>query len=162
MSRKRRRPTPAPGYILDSLYPTLDLHGDTADEARRRTIRWLQIQQEAGESTVRIVTGRGLHSIGPPVLPGEVEQLLTELRGSRVSRFSTESGGGVFRVELKRAERPPGGSILTPSKQRARSHDPRLRRAAEESLSELGITPTPELLEAEMERLAREEGGIRE
>src|SRR5688500_12721794 len=99
MPRKRRRPPP-PGPPLESVYPTLDLHGDTADAARARAERWLRAEQAAGERTVRLITGRGLHSVGPPVLPTEIEHLLTGLKGSLVASFQTESGGGVYRVEL--------------------------------------------------------------
>jgi hypothetical protein len=154
MPRKRRRPPLPPGPPLwDSPYPTLDLHGDTADEARARAERWLRAQQAAGERTVRLITGRGLHSIGPPVLPTAIHELLGTLRGALVAAFQAEPGGGVYRVELKRPR--PAPTIHHP-KRRKLPDDPALRHRAEESLAELGVTPTPALLEAEMERLLRE------
>jgi hypothetical protein len=154
MSRKRRRLPPPHGPPLrDSLYPTLDLHGDTADAARSRAERWLRAQQSAGERTVRLITGRGLHSIGPPVLPREIEHLLATLKGSLVSAFHSEPGGGVYRVELKRPRSAPLPSI---PKRRSLPDDPALRHRAEESLADLGVTPTPALVEAEMERLLKE------
>ena len=158
MPRKRRRPTlPSGPPLWDSPYPTLDLHGDTADEARSRSERWLRSQQAAGERTVRLITGRGLHSVGPPVLPTAIEELLATLKGALVAAFQAEPGGGVYRVELKRPS--PAPSPGHPRKRSKLPDDPALRHRAEESLAELGVTATPALVEAEMERLAREEGG---
>ena len=151
MPRKRRRPPPSPGPPRwDSPYPTLDLHGDTADAARLRAERWLRSQQAAGERTVRIITGRGLHSVGPPVLPAEIDALLTDLKGALVASFDPEPGGGVYRVQLIRP-RPSSAPPPRPSP----PADPALRLRAEESLAELGVTPTEELLAAEMERLKK-------
>lgn len=155
----RRRP-PRRGQPLrveDLLYPTLDLHGESADAARRIARRWLLARAEAGEPTVRIVTGRGLHSIGPAVLPGAIADLLAELKAGVVRRFEREPGGGAFRVELGRGhfeQRRPGRG-QRPAARRL-DFDPQLRREAEESLWELGVEPTPELIEAEMRRLRGE------
>lgn len=112
---------------------------------------------------MRIVTGRGLHSVGPPVLPGEIAGLLRRLKGSVVADWAGEPGGGVYRVELRRAGRGrpaagapmPGNSAVSGS---VPARDPELRRRAEESLADLGIKPTPALLAAEMRRLAGETG----
>ncbi|MBW3630005.1 MAG: Smr/MutS family protein [Gemmatimonadetes bacterium] len=149
MPRKRRRPPLSPGTSRwDSPYPTLDLHGETADAARSRAERWLRSQQAAGERTVRIITGRGLHSIGPPVLPAEIDHLLTTLKGPLVATFEAEPAGGVYSVELTRLRAP-----APPPRRPTPPADPALRLRAEESLAELGVTPTEELLAAEMERL---------
>lgn len=154
MPRKRRRPPlPSGPPLRDSLYPTLDLHGDTADAARSRAERWLREQQKAGERTVRLITGRGLHSVGPPVLPAEIDHLLSTLKGSLVAAYEAEPGGGVYRVELTRPRSAPSPGPRP--KRLALPDDPALRHRAEESLADLGITPTPELVEAEMERLAK-------
>jgi hypothetical protein len=161
MSRKKRRRPSRPGSrsdAWDALYPALDLHGETAESARRRAERWLRAQQVEGERTVRVITGRGLHSIGPPVLRGEIEDLLSTLRGTLISRYSSESGGGAYRVELARPSKArrtaPSFSTRSPPSGYA---SPELRRLAEEALSELGITPTPTLIDAEVRRLLREE-----
>lgn len=112
--------------------------------------------QRDGTRVVRIVTGRGLHSAGPPVLPGEVADLLGGLRGSVVAGFEREPGGGAFLVEL----RPPRGRRGPPAKAPRppvpEAENAGLRRRAEESLADLGISPTPELIAAEMKRLDRE------
>jgi hypothetical protein len=149
MSRRRR---PRPGPELGSLYPTLDLHGETGDSARRRAEGWLRRQRDAGERHVRIITGRGNRSVGPPVLRVEIEQLLRELSGELVARTSWEGGGGAVRVELRPAAIEPTRPRVRPSRV-----DPALRLAAEEALAELGITPTPELVEAELRRRVKGE-----
>jgi hypothetical protein len=143
---RRRRPRPPPD--LGALYPTLDLHGETADSARRKAEAWLRRQREAGERHVRLITGRGNRSVGPPVLRAEVETLLRELAGELVARSAVETGGGALRVEL----RPPSPLPARPAAPPVRA-DPALRRAAEEALAELGVHPTPELVEAELRRM---------
>jgi hypothetical protein len=144
---RRRRPRPPPD--LGSLYPTLDLHGETADSARRKAHAWLRTQSAAGERHVRLITGRGNRSSGPPVLRGEIEHLLRDLAGDLVTRSAIEAGGGAIRVELRPPAVPPTRRAPDPSTR----VDPALRRAAEEALAELGIDPTPELVEAELRRI---------
>lgn len=154
MPRRRRagRGSESGPGSWEVLYPTLDLHGETADGARRRAESWLGAQRAAGEPTVRIVTGWGRHSIGPPVLPAEIEELLVSLRGSIVEDHQVERGGGAFRVELSRqAPRP-----AAPRRPVYRASDELLRRA-EERLAELGIAAHPALVEAEMRRIREEE-----
>jgi hypothetical protein len=149
MSR-RRRPRPTPD--LGALHPTLDLHGETGDSARRKAEAWLRRQREAGERHVRLITGRGNRSVGPPVLRAEIEHLLRDLRGELVAGSAWEGGGGAIRVELR-----PAPIDSAPPRIRPTRIDPALRRAAEEALAELGITPTPELVEAELRRMAKGE-----
>lgn len=160
MARRRRRTPPPdarPPLPWDELCPTLDLHGETAESARRLTERWLREHRADGIRLVRVVTGRGRRSLGPPVLRGEVEDLLRALRGDVVAKFTSDSGGGAYRVELRRpaaagpASRRPPPPPIPP--------DPALRRRAEESLLDLGIDPTPALVEAEMRRIREGRGG---
>ena len=154
MSRRRRRFPRASASPPSSTCPTLDLHGETAETARRLTERWLRQRQAEGIDLVRVVTGRGLHSVGGPVLPGEIRELLEELRGSVVADFFTERGEGSLQVTLRppfptRRSREDGfRSASSPGAVPAE-----VRRAAEEALSELGVRPTPALLEAEIRRL---------
>lgn len=138
------------------MYPLLDLHGLTAHEARRRAEGWLRARAAEGERTVVVVTGRGSHSRGLPVLRPEVEHLLDALRGAAVDAWEPTPDGGGFRVTL----RPPP-AVSTPHAADAAAltrHPPELRRRAEESLAELGITPTPALVRAEIRRIMDEEG----
>lgn len=59
----------------------LDLHGLTATEAENKTRNYLLTQKKNGRLVVRIITGKGLHSAGPPgVLRDVVEQILLEGR----------------------------------------------------------------------------------
>lgn len=102
---------------------------------------------------VRVVTGRGKHSIAGPVLRGEIEELLRRMRGSLVRRVEEESGGGAFRVLLRLRDgavqpRRPAAPAPPPSE---------LRRLAEEALAELGVAPTPEMIAAEIDRLRAEQ-----
>jgi hypothetical protein len=153
MSRSpRSRPDPR-----GQLYPTLDLHGLTGDEARHVAERWLRAERAAGELAVRLITGRGKRSAGPPVLRGEIEALLHELTPGLVERFTLDTPGGAFLVHLNRhlpspPQGPRGGRL-------SRRVPAELRRRAEESLAELGVSPTPELLDAEIRRLLAEEEG---
>ena len=153
----RRRPPP--DEPRGSVHPLLDLHGLTAAEARAGAERWLRARASAGERTVVIVTGRGNRSRGEPVLRPEIELLLEELAGSIVDRWEPSAGAGGFRVVLRPPPRPPGAGAAAEAALLARQHPPELRRRAEESLAELGITPTPALVRAEIQRILREEAG---
>jgi hypothetical protein len=141
------------------VHPLLDLHGLAADAARLRTEGWLRDRAAAGERTVVVVTGAGTHSRGLPVLRPEIEHLLQGLRGSTVESWEPTHGGGGFRVRLRPPPVPPAASAAAEAALLARQHPPELRRRAEESLAELGITPTPALLRAEIRRIVDEEGG---
>lgn len=154
--KKRRRARPPAARVEDSLYPTLDLHGATAGEAVRIARRWIDAQFASGERVVRLITGWGRHSAGPPVVRGEIEMLLASLRGVAVDKFSLETGGGVFRVTLRPAR--SGGAAPRSLKRTRPALREDERRRALESLDELGVTPTPELIEAEALRLRGEAG----
>jgi hypothetical protein len=155
--RKRKPPPADQGVSREAwgkVHPVLDLHGLTGDEARRRTEQWLMDRQAERVRTVVVVTGRGLHSQGIPVIRNEVEHLLQLLKGTLVVRWESAGFGGSFRIELRR---PPETDRRPPPEPRLlREADPALRRRAEEALWELGIDPTPALLEAEIRRILRE------
>jgi hypothetical protein len=156
MSRRRRKPTRSgqPGRsIPDLLYPTLDLHGLTEAEAVRLCETWIVARVAEGERIVRIVTGRGIHSAGLPVLPAAIEALLGGLRRGPVLTFEREPGGGAYRVQLttKAPIKPPQGAAG-----QSDQIDAGLVRLAEEALAELGIEPTPPLIEAEVLRIVKE------
>jgi hypothetical protein len=161
VSPRKPASRPPPRLPWGEIHPTLDLHGLTADEAVRRTERWLNEQRSAGVHTVRVITGRGKHSVGPPVLRGEIEALLSALRRTLVASFASEPGGGVFRVELKQARRD-AAPRPTPREPQRPGPAPgevaaSLRRRAEEALAELGVEPTPELVRIEVDRILRED-----
>jgi hypothetical protein len=154
VSRRGRRPPGASPLPWDRVYPTLDLHGHTAEEATRRADLWLREEQRGGIRTVRIVTGKGNRSRGLPVLPGEIEALLQSLQGSVVASWARQPGGGAYEVKLLRPRAPQGGEAARPRPGTAMVlfDDPDLYRRAEEALWELGVQPTPELVRAEMRR----------
>ena len=155
-----RKPPRERGPTWGSLHPRLDLHGLTGDDARIRADAWLRARRAERIRTVEVVTGRGNRSAGPPVLLGEVEHLLHALRGTVVDAFTFLPGGGGFQVELTRPAPPPARTLAEErAARRVRTSAPELRRRAEESLWELGIAPTLALLDAEIQRLMREESG---
>jgi hypothetical protein len=156
--RKRKPPPADQGVTRETwgkVHPVLDLHGLTGDEARRRTEQWLMDRQAERVRTVVVVTGRGLHSPGIPVIRNEVEHLLQLLKGTLVVRWETAGFGGSFRIELRRPPDTAPRPTLEPPL--LRQADLALRRRAEEALSELGIAPTPALLEAEIRRILQED-----
>jgi hypothetical protein len=156
--RKRKRDRRTPGEPRGTIHPLLDLHGLTGDEAVRRTDAWLRVRQTENVRTVVVVTGRGRHSGGTPVLPGEVALLLERLTGTVVAGFAPEASGGSFRVELRRPSPGDLSAPAAPAEPLVLRHAPaQLRRQAEETLWELGITPTPTLLAAEVRRLMAQE-----
>ncbi|HET6762709.1 MAG TPA: Smr/MutS family protein [Longimicrobiaceae bacterium] len=159
MAHEKRRPRGrgVPRDAWGAIHPMLDLHGERADEATRLAGRWLRARQHEGERTVVVITGRGVHSPGGgPVLLGEVEHLLRELRGTVVAAFALAPGGGGWRVELLRP--PPSPSVSRAAPTLAERADAELRRRAEEALWELGVEPAPALLDAEIRRLLDGDG----
>jgi len=58
----------------------LDLHGCTGEEARGKTLAFINGGTALRLKTLLIITGKGLHSEGPPVLPLVVDGYLEELR----------------------------------------------------------------------------------
>ncbi|MEA3548077.1 MAG: Smr/MutS family protein [Thermodesulfobacteriota bacterium] len=69
----------------------LDLHGLTGPQAEARTENFIASVRQRGLSIVRIITGRGLHSDGPPVLPGVVEEKMATLKQTGiVKRYEWE------------------------------------------------------------------------
>ena len=153
MTPRPRKPARPDRDLWGSLYPTLDLHGYSAGDAIRLTERWLAARRTEGERVVRVITGRGVHSVGPPVLPPAIEDLLRDLQPATVAGFEREVGGGVYRITL-RLHSPPD-----PSPAPSRSHDPELVRRAETALMDLGVQPTPALIEAEIRRIVNADAG---
>jgi len=82
--REKELPDPVPIQRRLKRYPSpqygLDLHGDTAVRAVVRSESFLRTAWRAGDFTVSIVVGRGLHSEFGAVLPDVVEDLLVKLK----------------------------------------------------------------------------------
>jgi DNA-nicking Smr family endonuclease len=62
----------------------VDLHGCTARQAARRVESFVVASRTRGLHTVRIITGKGLHSPGEAVLPPVVEERLRELKREKM------------------------------------------------------------------------------
>jgi DNA-nicking Smr family endonuclease len=85
----------------------LDLHGETAREARGQVAAALRAAYDAGERCLRIVHGRGLHSPGAPVLKDAALDWLAEPPlAALVLAFASapprEGGAGALLVLLRR------------------------------------------------------------
>ena len=61
----------------------LDLHGHTAAEAEAKTDFFISRAKNSRLKTIRIITGKGLHSPQGPVLQGVVEAKLLEFRAQK-------------------------------------------------------------------------------
>jgi DNA-nicking Smr family endonuclease len=61
----------------------LDLHGFTAAEAEQKTAAFIGSAGRRRLQTIKIITGKGLHSPNGPVLKDVVEHRLAELKSSR-------------------------------------------------------------------------------
>ncbi|MEQ9568751.1 MAG: Smr/MutS family protein [Longimicrobiales bacterium] len=92
------------GEVL-AAYPVarLDLHGCSAAEAERRVLNFVRTHAAASPGdVVEIVTGKGVRSVGPAVLPGLVRELLQgELKPS-VAEWAGMPGGGAVKVRLRK------------------------------------------------------------
>jgi hypothetical protein len=81
---------------------TLDLHGYTADEAEHRLEMFFdRVGRTSAGEVVRIVTGRGARSAGPPVLRGLVRDALNGWLAERVSDWAVDVGGGAYLARVK-------------------------------------------------------------
>jgi DNA-nicking Smr family endonuclease len=85
----------------------LDLHGETAREARAQVAAALRAAYDAGERCLRVVHGRGLHSPGAPVLKDALLDWLAEPPlAALVLAFASapprEGGAGALLVLLRR------------------------------------------------------------
>ena len=81
----------------------LDLHGLTGEQAERRLEMFLdRVAAAAPDGVVRVVTGRGSGSPGPPVLQGLVRDALTGWLEHRVTEWAVDLGGGAYLVRVKR------------------------------------------------------------
>ena len=81
---------------------TLDLHGHTADEAEHRLEMFFdRVSRTSSGDVVRVITGRGARSAGPPVLPGVVRDALNGWLSHRVAEWAVDVGGGAYLVRVR-------------------------------------------------------------
>ena len=80
----------------------VDLHGLDVEGAEDRVESFLRIWsvREPG-GVVRIITGRGAGSDGPPVLQGAVRNALSGWAARWVEDWSVDVGGGAYLARLK-------------------------------------------------------------
>lgn len=78
-----RQEKQAKGSIL-SPQKELDLHGCFSREAELRIESFIQASRHERLAMLRIITGKGLHSSGAPVLPDVAEHKLYELKEKKI------------------------------------------------------------------------------
>jgi hypothetical protein len=100
--------------------PQLDLHGVRARDARAHVVRFVQaVRLATPGSTVRIVTGLGLHSTASPVLHKLVRQMLESKTVPHVAAWRSGPDGGSFVVTLTGPSGSPPGRAAEPPSRRA-------------------------------------------
>lgn len=75
--------------MADGKLRTLDLHGLTAEEARDEIRQFIDrlLSQTHGKFTVRIITGKGLHSRDGAVLPRDSHYFVKQRYSDRIVRI---------------------------------------------------------------------------
>jgi len=63
-----------------SLHKVIDLHGCTAFKAEKLLKAFFLTARQEGVTMITVITGRGVHSQGIPVLPDLVEQKIMEFQ----------------------------------------------------------------------------------
>lgn len=92
--------------VLVKDYPVaqrdIDLHGKTGEEAMRELENFIRLSIAQRLRTVRVITGKGLHSKHMfSVLPEMTEKKLSEMRkAKKILAFRREKTGGSFAVYL--------------------------------------------------------------
>jgi len=63
---------------------TLDLHGLNSKESENETMKFINTSRKKNYKTVRIITGKGIHSSGLPVLRDKLENIAIKLKKARI------------------------------------------------------------------------------
>ena len=80
----------------------LDLHELSGREAEVRVCQFLERHVRVSRGrVVHIITGKGTHSDGPPVLPGLVDRLVREEFSHDVVEHAGLVGGGAIALRLR-------------------------------------------------------------
>jgi hypothetical protein len=107
MGKRRKIPVvqPDPVRTLHGSFPvaTLDLHGLYAEPAMAKVRTFLSGwgEREPG-AVVRIISGKGTHSEGAPVLRGRLLEGLNGALAPWVEDWASEVGGGSYVVRVRR------------------------------------------------------------
>lgn len=98
----RAEPTTPRTLHSERVVEELDLHGLTGDQAEQRLEMFLdRVAVTARGEVVRVITGRGAGSHGPPVLQGLVRDALNGWLRHRVAEWAVDVGGGAYLVRVK-------------------------------------------------------------
>ena len=109
MGKKRKKSTAENRYAhLAQPQCELDFHTDRSilpQEVKRRTLAFVSKAEKAGHTRIRIITGKGLHSRGRPMVKPQVERTLNQLlKDNVIHSFYQENlkygGEGAIVVEL--------------------------------------------------------------
>ena len=104
--KRAHKPGVSRRKALVSSYPPpqseIDLHGMTSEsaECRVRTFIWQSARDKL--KTLRIITGKGLHSDGPAVLQDVTEAVLKEM----------QSAGSIFRYRWEKKAKYRSGAVI--------------------------------------------------
>lgn len=106
MGRRRARGVARSGNPFDQLdgHPVaeLDLHGFGAGDAESALRRFLEgARREHPGGLVCVITGRGAHSPGAPVLLGRVRGWLSAHRFPQVAEWGTHDSEGAYLIRLR-------------------------------------------------------------
>ncbi|MBU0965823.1 MAG: Smr/MutS family protein [Proteobacteria bacterium] len=89
----KRGGKPGKKFIYPSPQEYLDLHGLTAPEAERKVANFLLTARKKRLRTVAVITGKGLHSQGLPVLRDLVEGMVKAMKAGReIRNYVWENG----------------------------------------------------------------------
>ncbi len=108
MAKKKRKTSTNRYEHLARAQIQLDFHQEgpiTSQEVKKKTIRFLEQAKKKGHKKARIITGKGIHSKGTPLVKPQVKRTLIELESQGVIHaFYPESarhgGEGAFVVDL--------------------------------------------------------------
>lgn len=106
MGKRRKIPVVQPDPVRTLLgsrpEAELDLHGRVAREATEAVRRFIETWSRRKPGAVlRIITGKGTRSEGPPVLRGVVLDLLNGDLAPRIEQWNVEVGGGSYLVQVR-------------------------------------------------------------
>ena len=78
----------------------IDLHGMTDYEAEFAVLDFLKNSRDSGFKVVKIITGKGLHSVGEPVLKKITREILVQ-QNLKFSPATAQNGGiGAFIIKF--------------------------------------------------------------
>ena len=78
----------------------IDLHGMTDYEATDAVLNFLENSRDSQKKTIKIITGKGLQSIGVPVLKNITREILIQ-QNLKFSAANAQNGGtGAFIINL--------------------------------------------------------------